>query len=57
MTKTIAEKLQIKPGNSVHVVGASAEELALLEPLPTQPSFSRATRRNWMNFSCPFASI
>lgn len=39
MTKTIAEKLQIKPGNSVHVVGASAEKLALLEPLPEGASF------------------
>lgn len=39
MTKTVAEKLQIKPGNSVHVVGAGAEELALLEPLPEGASF------------------
>lgn len=34
MPKTIAEKLQIKSGNLVHVLGATEEELELLEPLP-----------------------
>lgn len=39
MTKTLAEKLQIKPGNQVHVLGAGPEELALLEALPEGAEF------------------
>ncbi|APF41209.1 DUF3052 domain-containing protein [Neomicrococcus aestuarii] len=39
MTKTLAEKLQIKPSNQVQVLGAGPEELALLEPLPEGAEF------------------
>ena len=34
MPKTIAEKLQIKPGDDLLVVGARPEQRRLLEPLP-----------------------
>ncbi|WP_062461903.1 hypothetical protein [Demequina soli] len=32
--KTVAEKLQIKPGDAVLVAGGTPERLALLDPLP-----------------------
>lgn len=38
MPKTIAEKLQIKPGGDLLVVGAESEQRALLDPLPEDTS-------------------
>ena len=35
MTRTVAEKLLVKPGDALSVTGASAEERALLDPLPS----------------------
>lgn len=34
MPKSVAEKLLVKPGDTVSVVGATAGERALLDPLP-----------------------
>ena len=34
MAKSVAEKLLVKPGEAVSVVGATAGERALLDPLP-----------------------
>ena len=35
MTRTVAQKLLVKPGDALSVTGASAEERALLDPLPS----------------------
>lgn len=34
MAKSVGEKLLVKPGDAVSVVGATAEERALLDPFP-----------------------
>lgn len=34
MPKSVAEKLLVKPGDAVSITGATAEERALLDPLP-----------------------
>lgn len=43
MPKTIAEKLQIKPGNDVLIVGAEPGQRALLDPLPEDTSVVEGT--------------
>lgn len=59
--KTIAQKLQIKPGNDVLVAGADATQRGLLEPLPdgvtVTQGIGRATRDVAVIFAADRAAL
>lgn len=56
MTKTIAEKLQVKSGNEVLIGGASPEQRALLEPLPEGATAVEGVTRATKDVAVIFAS-
>lgn len=56
MTKTIADKLQIKPGNEVLLSSATPERRALLDPLPEGTSVIDGVTRATTDIAVLFAT-
>lgn len=56
MTKTVAEKLQIKPGNEVLIGGAVPKWRALIDPLPADVSVAEGVDRATGDVAVLFAT-